>query len=229
VARKSSKKLDSLLEQLRSKGTPVMETGHEVWLAGLGALSVAQKKGEKVAGKGSKMFERLVTEGQKVEKRIGKTVRSDAHKVAKEISGAAGEARDQVKKVADKARDEAKKTVDKVRVEAKKTVDSARGQLKKTALKARGQVKKAADKGKDRAKKAVARVMPKRTGPVTLRLLPKDAEWAVRLEGSEDDLSLHPTKHSAVKAARVLARKRSPSHLVVHRADGTVQESFSYD
>lgn len=206
MGQKSSKKLDSLAEQLRSKGTPVMETGHEVWLAGLGALSVARKKAGKVAGKGSKMFERLVAEGQEFEKKVGKTVRSDARGAAERISGAADKARDQAKKTADKARDQARKVADKARDQAKKTADKARVQ----------------------AKKAASKVIPKRTGPVTLHLVPKEDEWTVRLEGSEEDLSLHSTKQSAVKAARGIARAQAPSHLVVHRADGTVQDTFSY-
>lgn len=173
MGRKSRKKLDSLAQELRSKGTPVLETAHDVWLAGLGALSIARKKGEKVAGKGSKMFERLVAEGQEFEKKVGKTVRSDAHGAAQRISGAA-------------------------------------------------------DKAMNRAMKAATKVIPKRTGPVTLHLVPKDEEWTVRLEGSEEDLSLHSTKQSAVKAARGIARAQAPSHLVVHRADGTVQDTFSY-
>jgi len=217
MGRKSSKKLDSLAEQLRSKGAPVLETGHEVWLAGLGALSVARKKGEKVAGKGSKMFDHLVAEGQKLEKKVGKTVRSDAREVAERISGAADKARDQAKKAADNAKEKARKTADK-----------AKDQVRKAADKAKIQVKKTADNVKGQAKKAATKVRPKRTGPVTLHLVPKDKEWTVRLEGSDEDISLHPTKQSAVKAARGIARGHAPSHLVVHRSDGTVQESFSY-
>lgn len=174
MVRKSGNKLDSLAERLRSKGTPVMETGHEVWLAGLGALSLARKEGGKVAEQGSKMFDRLVAEGQKFEKKVGKTVRSDAREAADRISGAADRARDQ-------------------------------------------------------AKKAAAKVMRKRTGPLTYHLVPKDDEWTVRLEGSDEDLTLHSKKQSAVEAARGIARAHAPSHLVVHRADGTVQDTISYD
>lgn len=218
MGRKSRKELDALAEQLRSTGTPILETGHEVWLAGLGALSVARKKGEKVAGKGLKMFERLVAEGEEFEKKVGKTVRSDAREAAERISGAADKARDQAKKAADKARDQAKKAAGKARDQAKEAAD-----------KARDRAKKAADKAREQAKKTATNVMPKRTGPVTFHLVPKDEEWTVRLEGSEEDLSLHSTKQSAIKAARGIARARAPSHLIVHRADGTVQDSFSYD
>ncbi len=248
---KSSKKLDTLAEQLRAKGAPVMETGHEVWLAGLGALSVARKKGEKVAGKGSKMFDSLVAEGKKLEKKVGKSVRSDAHELAERISGAAGKAVGQAKKVADQASDQAKKasnkardrvkktvvkasnqvkkTVLKAKNQAKKTVLKAKNQAKKTVAKASGQVKKTALKPRGQAKKAPSKVIPQRTGPAMLHLLPRDDQWTVHLEGSEGDLSRHSTKHAAVKAARLIARTHAPSKLVVHRTDGTVQESFSYD
>jgi len=229
VGRKSTKKLDLLAEQLRRKGIPVMETGHEVWLAGLGALSIARKKGEKVGGKGSKIFDRLVAEGQKLEKKVGKTARSDAHEVAERLSGAADKAKQKAKKLADKARVQAKKVAGKARAQAKKIASKTSGQTEQSADKARAQAKKTVSKASGQAKKGATKTIPKRAGPAILHLLPKDDEWTVRLEGSEQDLSLHATKYSAVKAARVIARAHAPSHLVVHRADGTAQESFSYE
>jgi len=46
---------------------PVVQSAREVWLAGLGALNVAQQEGGKILERGSKLFEKLVEEGGKFE------------------------------------------------------------------------------------------------------------------------------------------------------------------
>lgn len=54
--------------------TPVAETAREVYLAGLGALNIAQQEGGKVIEQGGKLFERLVEEGGKLESRTRKDI-----------------------------------------------------------------------------------------------------------------------------------------------------------
>lgn len=46
---------------------PVMESAREIWLAGLGAYSVAQAESGKLIEQGNKLFEKLVSEGSKLE------------------------------------------------------------------------------------------------------------------------------------------------------------------
>ena len=53
---------------------PVVDSAREIWLAGLGAFSVAQQEGGKIIDEGNKMFEKLVAEGSKLEKRSRKDV-----------------------------------------------------------------------------------------------------------------------------------------------------------
>jgi poly(hydroxyalkanoate) granule-associated protein len=53
---------------------PVIDSAREIWLAGLGAFSVAQQEGEKAIDQGNKMFEKLVAEGSKLEKKTRKDV-----------------------------------------------------------------------------------------------------------------------------------------------------------
>ncbi len=53
---------------------PVVDSAREIWLAGLGAFSVAQQEGEKFIEEGNKMFDKLVAEGSKFEKRARKDV-----------------------------------------------------------------------------------------------------------------------------------------------------------
>jgi poly(hydroxyalkanoate) granule-associated protein len=49
--------------------TPVIESAREIWLAGLGAFSVAQAESGKVIEQGNKLFKDLVAEGAKLEKK----------------------------------------------------------------------------------------------------------------------------------------------------------------
>ena len=48
---------------------PVVESAREIWLAGLGAFSVAQAERGKMIEPGNKLFEKLVSEGVKLEKK----------------------------------------------------------------------------------------------------------------------------------------------------------------
>ena len=48
---------------------PVVDSAREIWLAGLGAFSVAQSEGGKMIEQGNKLFEKLVSEGMKLEKK----------------------------------------------------------------------------------------------------------------------------------------------------------------
>lgn len=52
--------------------------------------------------------------------------------------------------------------------------------------------------------------------------------WAVTSEGGGRAVSRHGTKKEAVAAARELAHGESPSRLVIHRSDGSVQRSHDY-
>lgn len=51
-----------------SIAAPVIESAREIWLAGLGAYSVAQAEGGKLIEQGTRLFDKLVSEGNKLEK-----------------------------------------------------------------------------------------------------------------------------------------------------------------
>lgn len=57
---------------------------------------------------------------------------------------------------------------------------------------------------------------------------PDGEEWVVEAEGAARASSRHPNKKSAVEEGRSLAGKKTPSRLVIHRADGTVQRQHAY-
>ncbi|HEX6199470.1 MAG TPA: DUF2188 domain-containing protein [Thermoanaerobaculia bacterium] len=58
---------------------------------------------------------------------------------------------------------------------------------------------------------------------------PQDDGWVVKGDGAERASSTHGTKKEALAAGRELAHQRVPSQLVVHKSDGKVQETWSYD
>lgn len=64
--------------------------------------------------------------------------------------------------------------------------------------------------------------------PIVFHLVPEGDDWAVRQEGEDEDMSRRGTKAEALDEARSLAHAREPSRVVVHRADGTIQTSYSY-
>jgi len=72
--KKTTKKTDSVSAQARGLVDPIAGYGREVWLAGLGAFSMAQQEGGKVLEKGNKLFDQLVEEGSKLEGQTRKAV-----------------------------------------------------------------------------------------------------------------------------------------------------------
>ena len=57
----------TLKKKLASKKNPMMGSAKDIWLAGLGAMSLAQQEGGKVIEQGAKLFDKLVKEGSKFE------------------------------------------------------------------------------------------------------------------------------------------------------------------
>lgn len=60
----------TLKKKATKKENPVLSSARDIWLAGLGAMAVAQQEGGKVIEQGNLLFEKLVKEGSKFE---GKT------------------------------------------------------------------------------------------------------------------------------------------------------------
>lgn len=66
-------------------------------------------------------------------------------------------------------------------------------------------------------------------GRATFHVIAKDSDWLVMADGNHDALDTFRTKEEAVDAAREAAAKVAPSELVIHRLDGSVMRSHSYD
>jgi poly(hydroxyalkanoate) granule-associated protein len=95
-------------------GAPVVDSAREIWLAGLGAFSVAQKEGEKVLEQGTKFFDKLVSEGSKLEK----STRKDVEGAVKDFEGAVKDFRGEVESRVGDLRGEVESRVEEVRQQA---------------------------------------------------------------------------------------------------------------
>jgi poly(hydroxyalkanoate) granule-associated protein len=74
---------------------PVVDSAREIWLAGLGAFSVAQAETGKLLEQGNKLFEKLVDEGVKLEKKTRTDVGSAVGGIKNEMESTVGAVRKQ--------------------------------------------------------------------------------------------------------------------------------------
>lgn len=83
MAKKTLKKKVQAKPDISKLAAPVMDSAREIWLAGLGAFSVAQQESGKLLEQGSKLFDKLVAEGSKLEKQT----RNSAEGAVSDIRG----------------------------------------------------------------------------------------------------------------------------------------------
>jgi hypothetical protein len=60
-----------------------------------------------------------------------------------------------------------------------------------------------------------------------IHTVPAGGDWAVKREGTKSPLSTHHTKATAEREAVKIAKRDKVDH-VIHRRDGTIQDSDSY-
>jgi hypothetical protein len=65
--------------------------------------------------------------------------------------------------------------------------------------------------------------------PTVYHVRAVDDGWEIRKEGAKEPASRHGTKRQAVKEARDLAGGHTPSRLVIHRRDDTIQKEHTYE
>lgn len=98
--KKTVSKTSSNKTSIMSSVDPLVEYGRDIWLAGLGAMSLAQQESGKIGGKalekGSKLFDQLVKEGSKLEK----TTRKNVDTTADDIRGGIESRVDRVRQTA---------------------------------------------------------------------------------------------------------------------------------
>ncbi|MEE8495010.1 MAG: phasin family protein [Xanthomonadales bacterium] len=105
MVRKKLKKKVRAKPAASRKVNSVVDSAREIWLAGLGALSVAKAEGGKIIDQGGKLFDKLVAEGSKLEKRTRKDVEGAADELRGDVESRFGGVREQAESVRKQASD----------------------------------------------------------------------------------------------------------------------------
>ena len=214
LKKKTAAKPKASLDQLTG---PVLDSAQEIWRAGLGALALAQRESGKAVAQGSALFEQLVAEGARVEKEGRAAVDKGTEAIRKGLVAA--------EKQLEENLDAAVHTVED-------RWDHLEDVFEQRVLKVvKGMGLATAEELRDLADRidALAAEAPGPKAGRVLHLVPDEGGWALREEGSQRNLATHGTKKDALKTARGVAQDSAPSRLVIHRADGTVQDQVTYE
>jgi poly(hydroxyalkanoate) granule-associated protein len=216
------------------------ENAREVWMAGIGALSTVEELG---AG----LFQQLVNKGEHWEQESREKLTAATKQAGAAVEGARSTAESLRQKplawtsaveaqVERMVEDSIEGVLHRMNVPTHDEVQDLIGRVtalsaKVDALSARLKLQKA-----DRAPSTSA-ATPARAASASaasadaadaFHVVPHDEGWAVEKEGASRASSVHGTKAEAVTAGRERARAGASGRLVIHRQDGTIQDSFSY-
>jgi poly(hydroxyalkanoate) granule-associated protein len=214
------------LPELMDFPAGLAENARDVWMAGIGALSTVEEMG---AG----LFQQLVHKGEHWEQESRKKLTAATKQAGAAVEGARATAGDlgqkplawtsaveaRVERLVEESiegvlhrmnvptHDEVQDLIERVTtLSAKVDVLSARLKLEKA--------ERAAEQPADTVS--------------TFHVVPHDEGWAVEKEGAARASSVHATKAEATKAGRERAKSGASGRLVIHRQDGTIQDSFTY-
>lgn len=214
------------LPELMDFPAGLAENARDVWMAGIGALSTVEEMG-------SGLFQQLVQKGEHWEQESRKKLTAATKQAGAAVEGARSTAESmsqkplawtnaveaQVERLVEETiegvlhrmnvptHDEVKDLIARVTtLSAKVDALSARLKLEK-AERTAGQTADAVS---------------------TFHVVPHDEGWAVEKEGAARASSVHATKAEATKTGRERAKAGASGRLVIHRQDGTVQDTFSY-
>lgn len=95
LKKKAMKKKTQAKPAVADYAAPVIESAREIWLAGLGAFSVAQAESGKVIEQGNKLFKDLVSEGAKLEKKTREAAETAVDDIKDEVESRVGAVRQQ--------------------------------------------------------------------------------------------------------------------------------------
>lgn len=194
------------------------DSAHNIWLAGLGALSRAGEEG-------NRFFQELVDKGRDVETR-GK------HQVE--------EAKQDVESSLKDAKNRVETTADDLWSKLDQRMADA---MRRFGVPTRDEIKNLTRRVEElNTKVDHLRRTPAPAAPAAATAAPVDVErkvyhvstheqegWKVEAEGAARATSVHATKQEAVSAARTLAQNQAPSRVVVHKQDGTFQTDYTYE
>jgi poly(hydroxyalkanoate) granule-associated protein len=133
MATKKLKKKVQRKPAVRKAENPVVDSARDIWLAGLGALSVAQKEGEKFIEESNKLFDKLVKEGGKLEKQTRKDVEGAFDDLRGELESRVKNFRGDVESRVEEIRDEIESRFDNVRKQ-REAIEKQTGTVRKQAV-----------------------------------------------------------------------------------------------
>ncbi len=209
------------------------ERARDIWLAGLGALSMVEEEG-------TKLFNTLVEKGEAWEKEGRKQLGAAKEKL--------DEAREKVETAVGDAAAKTGKITDLDDVIFAAVEDTVEKVLQRLGVPTHAEVKDLAGKVEKLSKEVVALAMVIERGKeagapagngeaaaetakkIVYHVVPHGEEgWAIKQEHIADPLGVYPTKDEALTAGRAIAKDHMPSRLVTHKKDGKVQESTTYE
>jgi len=219
MATKKLKKKVQRNPAVRKVENPVVDSARDIWLAGLGAFSVAQQGGERFIAESNKLFDRLVKEGSKLESRTRKDMGNAFEDVRDEVESRVRNFRGDVETRVKDFRGEFETRVDELRDEIESRFGVVRKQ-RETFEKQADTVRKQANEGwdkletffEDRVKRVLGRVgIPSRD---ELDRLNKRVQELSRTLADLEKAAA-PKKAAPKKAAK---RKAAPKKKAVKKA-----------
>lgn len=198
----------------------VAEKAREIWLAGLGALSAVEEEG-------GRLFTNLVDRGQSYEKKrqrqLGEALNEAAAK-PRELAASAQELANRPLTYMSAMQDNLTRRVE----EALTTALDRFGVPTRQEVKELTRMVETLTQKVETLAATLDAPAPAAQARATFHVVPHEDGWAVQKEGNERATSVHATKDEALEQARTLAKDQEPSQLIVHKKDGTIQDSFAY-
>jgi poly(hydroxyalkanoate) granule-associated protein len=176
--------------------------GHDIWLAGLGAVATVEEEG-------ATLFTTLVKRGEKLETQGRKrltAVRADVTGRRKAVA----------QTVETSVYEPLLRAMSRFGVPTRGEIKDLTGKVEALTRQVDLLVNKMAQKSGDGVPQAIYYVIS------------RDEGWVIGKEGMDQPIKVYPTKEDALEEARVLANKNTPSRLHVYKKDGTIQDTFSY-
>lgn len=189
-------------QDLLSRGKQIAGVGHDIWLAGLGAVVTAEEEGVTLFNTLVKRGEKLETEGKKRFVAVRDDVSARQKAVSHTVEGTVYEP--------------LLKAMSRFGVPTRGEIKDLTAKVDALTRQVDLLVTKMAQKGGDAGIQAIYYVVA------------RDEGWVVGKEGMDQPIKIYPTKEDALEEARVLANKHAPSRLHVYKKDGTIQDTFTY-
>jgi poly(hydroxyalkanoate) granule-associated protein len=218
MATKKLKKKVQRKPVARKAENPVVESARDIWLAGLGALSVAQKEGEKFIEESNKLFDMLVKEGAKLETQTRKDVEGAFDDLRDEFGSRVKNLRGDVESRVKDFRGDVESRVEGIRDEIESRFDNVRKQ-REVFEKQTGTVRKQAAEGWDKLEnffeERVTRVLS-RVGIPTRDDIDRLNRRVQELSRAVAELD----KPGKPKARKTVARKAAPQRKGMKKTAG---------